>query len=88
MTGKLRLLIGFAVGYVLGARSGRQRYDQIVDKAQSLWHDPRVRAKVSRARHVVQDKAGEAFDHMGSDDDSNGTTPAEQRFEGEGGRLA
>jgi hypothetical protein len=26
----LRLLIGLAIGYVLGARSGRERYDQLV----------------------------------------------------------
>jgi hypothetical protein len=30
---KTSLLLGFGIGYVLGARAGRERYDQIV----ALW---------------------------------------------------
>lgn len=60
MAGKLTLLIGFGAGYVLGARSGRERYDQIADKAQRLWRDPAVQDKVEQAQQVVQDKAGQA----------------------------
>ena len=29
MKNKLTLLIGIAVGYVLGSRAGRERYDQL-----------------------------------------------------------
>jgi hypothetical protein len=60
MTGKLTLLIGFGAGYVLGARSGRERYDQIAGKAQQLWNDPRVQEKAGQAQQVVQEKAGQA----------------------------
>lgn len=60
MTGKLTLLIGFGAGYVLGARSGRERYDQIAAKAQQLWNDPRVQEKAGQAQQVVQEKAGQA----------------------------
>ncbi|RYZ58621.1 MAG: YtxH domain-containing protein, partial [Proteobacteria bacterium] len=42
MAGKLTFLVGAAAGYVLGTRSGRERYDQIVGQAQRLWKDPRV----------------------------------------------
>ena len=34
MIGKLKWLVGFGAGYVLGARAGRERYDQIAGKAQ------------------------------------------------------
>jgi hypothetical protein len=60
MSRKLSLLIGFGAGYVLGARSGRERYDQIVAKAQQLWRDPRVQEKAGQAQQLVQEKAGQA----------------------------
>lgn len=60
MARKLSLLIGFGAGYVLGARSGRERYDQMMRKAQQLWRDPRVQEKAGQAQQVVQEKAGEA----------------------------
>jgi hypothetical protein len=60
MAGKLTLLAGFGAGYVLGARAGRQRYDQIAGKAQELWRDPRVQAKAGRAQQLVKDKASDS----------------------------
>jgi hypothetical protein len=50
-------LAAFGIGYVLGARAGRERYDAMVAKAQSLWHDPRVQEKAHRARIVAEEKA-------------------------------
>jgi hypothetical protein len=60
MSKKLSLLIGFGAGYVLGARSGRERYDQIVAKAQQLWRDPHVQEKAGQAQQFVQEKAEQA----------------------------
>jgi hypothetical protein len=60
MAGKLSLLVGFGAGYVLGARAGRERYDQIASKAQELWRDPRVQEKADAAQQAVKAKAGEA----------------------------
>lgn len=57
---KLSLLIGFGAGYVLGARAGRERYDQIAGKAQELWRNPRVQEKAGQAQHLAQDKASQA----------------------------
>lgn len=51
------LLAAFGIGYVLGARAGRERYDAMVAKAQELWHDPRVQEKAHRARIVAEEKA-------------------------------
>jgi hypothetical protein len=60
MPGKISFLVGFSAGYVLGARSGRERYDQIASKAQGLWRDPRVQEKVAQTGQLAKDKAGEA----------------------------
>ena len=60
MTRKFSLLVAFGAGYVLGARAGRERYEQIAGKAQEIWRDPRVQTKADQAQQVVKDKAGEA----------------------------
>lgn len=50
-------LAGAAVGYVLGARAGREKYDQLRDKAQDLWQDPRTQEKVHDVGEAIKDKA-------------------------------
>jgi len=52
---KLTLLAAAAAGYVLGARAGRQRYDQIATAARKVADDPRVQ----RAAHRAQDAAAQ-----------------------------
>ena len=52
---KLSLLAAAAVGYVLGARAGRQRYDQIADTARKVAGNP----KVQRVAHRAQDAAAQ-----------------------------
>lgn len=59
MRNKLIFIAGAAIGYVLGARDGRGRYEQMKSQADSLWHDPRVQEKVSSATQTVKDKAPE-----------------------------
>ncbi|SFP82480.1 hypothetical protein SAMN05660464_4334 [Geodermatophilus dictyosporus] len=48
--GKLSLGLGLAVGYVLGARAGTERYDQIVQAAQGFLGRPEVQQAVEQAR--------------------------------------
>jgi hypothetical protein len=60
MKGKVTFMAGFGAGYVLGARSGRERYDQIMKKLEELWRDPRVQQKTHQAERVAQDKAQQA----------------------------
>jgi hypothetical protein len=37
------VLLVIAAAYVLGARAGRERYDQIVGAVTSFWNDPDVK---------------------------------------------
>jgi hypothetical protein len=46
------VIIGVAAGYVLGARAGRERYEQIARAASAAWGSKpatMVRAEVSKA---------------------------------------
>ncbi len=58
MMGKLLILAGVGAGYVLGARAGRDRYDQIAGTAQQLWGHPQVRGGARRAQHAVSERVG------------------------------
>ena len=42
MKRKLPLLVGLAIGYVIGARAGREKYDRLKAAAEHYWRDPRV----------------------------------------------
>lgn len=55
MARKLTFLVGAAAGYVLGTRSGRERYDQIVGQAQRLWKDPRVKDATEKVQNAAQE---------------------------------
>jgi hypothetical protein len=37
---RMSFLIGLAIGYVLGAQAGRERYEQIKQLAQKAWEHP------------------------------------------------
>jgi hypothetical protein len=67
---KLGMLAAGAVGYVLGARAGRERYEQIAYQAQRLWTNPTVQRAASQAQDrareaapVVAEKVGGAAKH-------------------------
>jgi hypothetical protein len=51
MVGKL---VFFGIGYVLGARAGRERFDQIADFAKSLAGRDEIAAAVTTARSAVE----------------------------------
>ncbi|MDO9455371.1 hypothetical protein [Nocardioides sp.] len=52
---KLTLAVAFAAGYVVGAKAGRDRYEQIRAGAQKVAENPRVQA----ATDAAKEKAGE-----------------------------
>jgi hypothetical protein len=57
MIGKLTLLAGAAIGYVLGAKAGHQRYEQIMGRASKAWSSDPVQFKVETAKEAVRTKA-------------------------------
>jgi oxygen-dependent protoporphyrinogen oxidase len=59
MRGKLLFLAGAAAGYVLGARAGRRRYEQIKATATRLWESPGVQKQVTAVEDFVAAKVGE-----------------------------
>lgn len=54
---KLMLLLAGGVGYVLGTRAGRERYEQIKKTAMRVKDDPRVQEKAHQAADVVKETA-------------------------------
>jgi len=54
---KLMLLVAGGVGYVLGTRAGRERYEQIKRTAMRVKEDPRVQEKAHQAADVVKETA-------------------------------
>lgn len=57
---KLSFVVGAGVGYVLGTRSGRARYDQIVSGAQQVAQHPKVQAATETATTQALVLAGKA----------------------------
>ena len=46
MRGKLLFLGGLAAGFVLGARAGREKYEQLVQAARKVKENPTVQELV------------------------------------------
>jgi hypothetical protein len=58
MRGKLIFITGVGVGYVLGTRAGREKFDQMVAQARKVWESPTVQ----EAAGVVQAQATKLYD--------------------------
>jgi hypothetical protein len=59
---KTGVILGFAAGYVLGSKAGRERYDQIVEAAKGLQANPgvqRLTEEVNKTVAVGKEKAGQ-----------------------------
>lgn len=56
MRGKAGFVLGAALGYVLGTRAGRARYEQIKRGAIAVWETPLVQQGVSTVKDSVGDR--------------------------------
>lgn len=65
MRGKITLLAGIGIGYVLGARAGRERYEEIKRAASRFWNSPRVTRQVRNVEQFAKDKAPDVVDFIG-----------------------
>ncbi|GAB2445047.1 hypothetical protein GCM10027062_26800 [Nocardioides hungaricus] len=50
---KPSFVLGFAAGYVLGSRAGRERYEQIATSARRIAGNPTVQSAASKAQETV-----------------------------------
>lgn len=57
MKGKIGLVVGLGVGYVIGTRAGRERYEQIKTQWLKVWHLDPVQEQVEKVKGYVGDKA-------------------------------
>jgi hypothetical protein len=58
MRGKVLFITGVGVGYVLGTRAGREKFDRMVAQARKVWESPTVQ----EAAGVVQAQATKLYD--------------------------
>lgn len=54
---KMTFVTGVGLGYVLGSRAGRQRYEQLKSRAQGVWQSPKVQGTVTQAQDFAAQKA-------------------------------
>ena len=66
MRGRLGMMIGFGAGYVLGAKAGKERYEQLQRLYENLMEQPAVRQATGKAKSAVGSGLGQAKD-MASD---------------------
>ncbi|PYF97884.1 hypothetical protein SAMN05216184_11359 [Georgenia satyanarayanai] len=66
--GKLSFFVGAGVGYVLGARAGRQQFEKIKSASQHVWDNPKVQSSVNKVEEkvseVAKDKASAVTDKV------------------------
>ncbi|MFJ8080991.1 YtxH domain-containing protein [Streptomyces sp. NPDC096205] len=58
---KLTFVAGLALGYVLGTRAGRERYEQLKKSARQVAQNPAVRNTAESAAHQGRHFAGKAI---------------------------
>lgn len=63
---RLTFITGAFVGYVFGARAGRERYEQLRAKAQQIAKNPAVRNTAESARQQGRSAASKAADSVDS----------------------
>lgn len=54
--GKISMGVGFAAGYILGAKAGRERYEQLKQKASQLAERPEVKQATQRLTDATAGK--------------------------------
>ena len=62
----MEVLIGFAVGYWVGTRQGRQGLQHALESAQAIWASPETRKLLSEGLSAVETVAGPAVERFGT----------------------
>ena len=64
---RLGVITGFGLGYYLGARAGRERYEQIRRAWSQAKDDPRLQSVAGMAQARADDVLSSVKSKMGSD---------------------
>ncbi len=77
--------LGVAIGYVLGTRAGRERYEQMKSVVTALWEDPRVakaradvEAYAKQQAPIIRDRAEAAAKDVAAKTTATAKTVAER----------
>jgi hypothetical protein len=61
----VEVVIGFAVGYWVGTRQGRQGLQHALESAQAIWASPETKRLLSEGLSAVETAAGPAMKQLG-----------------------
>ena len=61
----METVIGFAVGYWVGTRQGRQGLQKALDSAQAIWASPETKRLLSEGLSAFETVAAPALDRLG-----------------------
>ncbi|MFI9624614.1 YtxH domain-containing protein [Streptomyces sp. NPDC052042] len=62
---RLAFIAGLALGYVIGTRAGRERYEQLKKSAREFAQNPAVRNTAESAVQTGRELAGRAYHSVG-----------------------
>ncbi len=74
---KITFLTGFGAGYVLGARAGRERYEQLMQAFDSFRANPKVQQTMSQVQDQASTLAQQAKEKVGGGGGSNSSTESD-----------
>ena len=61
----VEVVIGFAIGYLVGTRQGRRGLQEAIDSAQAIMASPETRRMLSEAISTFETVAGPAMNRRG-----------------------
>ena len=61
----MEVVLGFAVGYYIGTRQGRNGLQSAIESAQAIMASPETRKFLSEAINTVESVAGPAMERVG-----------------------
>lgn len=65
MRGRFLFVAGAALGYVLGSRAGRARYEQIKSVSGKIWNSNNVQKSVHNVEEFVADRTPDVAEFIG-----------------------
>jgi hypothetical protein len=67
----MEVVIGFAVGYWVGTRQGRQGLQNALESAQAIWAHPETRKMLAEGISAAQTVAGPVMERLGDKSSRN-----------------